>query len=315
MKKVELGNKLSRAFGKAGLSIKKHSPAILVGAGIIGGVASTILACKATTKLSEITEPAKKDIAAIKEAAAHPETLPEPYTEQDKRKDLTIVYTQTGLKLAKLYAPAFAVGAFSIVSILAGTNILHKRYVGSVAAYTAVSNSFKEYRKRVADRFGDELDKELKYGVTTQEVEEKVTDENGEEKVVKKTINVVNDDPSAFAFFFDDGCKGWEKDAEHNKWYVLRQQAWCNDVLKAKGYLLLNDVYELFGVPKTKAGAQVGWTYDEKNPKGDNYVDFGVFNVNRPSNRDFVNGYERSILLDPNVEGNILYVFDNKKLY
>lgn len=35
----------------------------------------------------------------------------------------------------------------------------------------------------------------------------------------------------------------------------------------------------------------------------DNFIDFGVFDGDRPRARDFVNGYERSILLDFNVDG------------
>ena len=70
--------------------------------------------------------------------------------------------------------------------------------------------------------------------------------------------------------------------------------------------MFLNDVYEMLGIPKTKAGYVVGWIYDKNHPVGDNEVDFGIFDMEREKNRDFVNGYERTILLDFNVDGNIL---------
>ena len=110
---------------------------------------------------------------------------------------------------------------------------------------------------------------------------------------------------SEYARFFDDGCTGWTKDAEYNKSFLQKVQNYCNQKLQAQGYLYLNDVYHELGIPKTKAGQVVGWIYDEKNPVGDNFVDFGIFDVYNEKARDFVNGYERTILLDFNVDGNI----------
>ena len=113
-------------------------------------------------------------------------------------------------------------------------------------------------------------------------------------------------DISDFARIYDDGCDGWQKDPEANLMFLKLQQAHANDKLKAQGYLFLNDVYEMLGIPKTKAGFMVGWLYDEKQPVGDNFVDFGIYNVNNERSNAFVNGYERNILLDFNVDGNIL---------
>ena len=73
-----------------------------------------------------------------------------------------------------------------------------------------------------------------------------------------------------------------------------------------RGHLFLNELREMLGLGKTQAGNVVGWIYDEKNPVGDNYVDFGIFDQDDERKRAFVNGWERSILIDPNVDGNIL---------
>lgn len=305
MNKQEIANKLSRTFYKAKFGLKKHSPEILVVTGVIGVVASAVLACKATTKLDGIMSEAKKEINIINKCIEHPEQVPGEYTKEDGKKDLRIVYAQTGLKLAKIYAPSIVLGAASITCILAGNNILHKRNVALAAAYTTVDNSFKDYRKRVVERFGEDLDKELKYNIKKMEVEEKVVDEKGKEKTIKKTVDII-DEPSEYAVFYDVGCNGWQKDAEHNKWFLMQQQVYANQKLKAQGYLFLNDVYDMLGVPLTKAGHVVGWIYDEKNPERDNYVDFGIFDASKPRNIDFVNGYERTILLDFNVDGPII---------
>lgn len=309
MTKAEFINNVTRTFNKVGFQLKKHSPEILVVTGTIGVVASAVLACKATTKLNTILNESKQNIDLIHESVKDPK-ISEQYTEEDSKKDLAIVYAQTGLKLAKLYAPAVLLGAASIGCILTSHGLIRKRNVALAAAYTTVDRSFKEYRGRVVERFGEELDKELRFNIKAQEIEEKVIDENGEEKTVKKTIQVADMDNkySEFAKCYDDGCNGWTKDSEHNLWFLIQQQNWANEKLKAKGHLFLNEVYEMLGIPKTVAGQVVGWRYDPKNPNhtGDNYVDFGIHDLTKRGSRDFVNGYERTIWLDFNVDGNIM---------
>lgn len=308
MKKTELTNKLSRGFHKVGFKLKKHSPEILVGVGIIGGVASAVMACKATLKVHEVLDEAKNNIEDINEATEKGITLAgEEYTEQDRKKDLACVYTQSGLKMLKLYGPAIVTGVAATTSVLAGYNIMKKRYVATAAAYAIVDKSFKDYRSRVVERFGKEIDHELRHNIKAVEVEETVVDEKGKEKVVKKTIEVTdNSDISEYARFFEDGCKGWEKDPEWNLKYLLNLQRFCNERLETVGYLFLNEVYEELGIPRTQAGQIVGWVYDPSNPNIDSQVDFGIHDLHKPANRSFVNGWERTILLDFNVDGPIV---------
>lgn len=306
MNRTEIIKNASRTFNKMSLKFKKHSPEVLVVAGVVGVVTSAVMACKATTKLSSILDDSKKEIDEIHYCADHPEKLPEEYTVEDSKKDLTIVYSQTCLRLVKLYAPAVILGALSLSAIIASNNILRKRNVALGAAYTAIDKSFKGYRSRVIERFGETVDKELKYNIKAKEIEETVVDKNGEEKIVKKTVNVAYPEHSEYARFFDERCAGWEKDAELNLMFLRRQQDYANEKLRARGYLFLNEVYEMLGIQKTQAGQIVGWIYDEENPIGDNMVDFGIYDLYNEKKRDFVNGYERSILLDFNVDGNIL---------
>ena len=296
--------KTSRTLCKAGLKLKKHSPEILVVGGVVGLVASGVMACKATTKLSAILDDSKEQIELFDKVAANPEMVNEEYTVEDAEKDKKIVKVQTAVKVAKLYAPSIAVGVVSIGAIFASNNIMRKRNVALGAAYATVDRAFKDYRNRVVDRFGEELDKELRYNLKTKEVKETVEDENGKKKTVKKNIKYMDSPmPSEFAVIYDDGCAGWTKDPEDNKFFLIQQQRYANERLKRRGYLSLNEVYELLGFPSTKAGQVVGWLYDCKDPnyKGDNFVDFGLYNVDCEPNRDFVNGYERNIILDFNV--------------
>ena len=296
--------KTSRTLCKAGLKLKKHSPEILVVGGVVGLVASGVMACKATTKLSSILDDSKEQIELFDKVAANPEMVNEEYTVEDAEKDKKIVKVQTAVKVAKLYAPSVAVGVVSIGAIFASNNIMRKRNVALGAAYATVDRAFKDYRNRVVDRFGEELDKELRYNLKTKEVKETVEDENGKKKTVKRNIKYMDSPmPSEFAVIYDDGCAGWTKDPEDNKFFLIQQQRYANERLKRRGYLSLNEVYELLGFPSTKAGQVVGWLYDCKDPnyKGDNFVDFGLYNVDCEPNRDFVNGYERNIILDFNV--------------
>lgn len=306
MKKLAIVNTLSRHANKLGLKVKKHSPEILLVTGVIGTVAGAVMACKATLKVNEVLDEAKHNIDIIHECVENPD-MEDTYTVEDSKKDLTIVYAQTGFKLVKLYGPAVLVGATSIGCILASNNIITKRNVALAAAYTTVDKGFKEYRGRVVERFGKELDRELRYDIKAKEVEETVVDAKGKEKTVKKTVEVANPNyNSTYARFYDDGCIGWSKDPEMNLYFLTQQQNYANDLLKANGFLFLNDVYKMLGIPQTQAGQVVGWIYDENDPIGDNFVDFGIYDLHDEKKRDFVNGYERVILLDFNVDGDIL---------
>lgn len=301
-------NNVTRTIGRIGLKIKKYSPEILVVTGVVGTVATTVLACKATLKVNEVLETPKEEIVKINEAAENGCTPSgKEYTQEDKKNDLRIVYTQTAVELIKLYGPTVLLGAASIGCILASANIVRKRNAALAAAYTTIDNSFKEYRGRVIERFGKDLDRELRYNIKTEEIEERVVDEDGNEKTVTKTVEVLGPTGySAYSIVFDDGNTGWDPDPELTKFFLVQQQNYANDRLKARGHLFLNEVYDMLGAPRTKAGAQVGWIYDEKNPIGDNYVDFGMFDIHKPKACDFINGREKVIILDFNHDGPIL---------
>ena len=312
MKKFNIVQCATRTFHRASLGVKKYTPEILVVAGTIGVVTSTVMACKATTKINPILEKTQDDVSTIHEAFERgtvkakegDKIVMVPYNEKDHKKDLAIVYAKTGMEFAKLYAPAVAVGVASVGCFLTSHNIMRKRNIALAAAYATIDRSFKDYRGRVIERFGEALDKELKYGIKAKEIEETIIDENGEEKVVTKTVNVVDPNMhSEYARFFDDGCKGWEKNPEYNLMFLRQVQNWANERLQEKTYLFLNEVYEMLGIPLTEAGHEVGWVYDLDNPVGDNFVDFGIYDLYNERTRAFVNGHERVILLDFNVDG------------
>lgn len=129
---------------------------------------------------------------------------------------------------------------------------------------------------------------------------------------VEETKKTNSGSCSQYARFFDETSPYWTKDSEYNLFFLRAQQNHANELLRSRynrdegriGYLFLNEVYEMLGLPKTAAGQIVGWVYKENNIDGDNYVDFGIYNIDR--NAKFVNGFENSVLLDFNVDGPII---------
>lgn len=298
--KTEIMKSVNGVASKAVMKLKKHSPEILVVAGIAGTVVSAVLACKATTKVAEILDETKGTLDTIHEGMETGAINGQEYTTEDGKKDTVVVYAQTGMKLAKLYAPAIILGTLSITSILASNNILRKRNVALGAAYAAIDKSFKEYRGRVIERFGEQVDTELKYGIKAKEFEEiEVDPENGKEKKVKKTVMVADPNlQSDYAVYFDSKSRNYETNPDYNRMFLKAQQAFANDKLQTRGHLFLNEVLDDLDLPRTPAGQIVGWTKD--GPDG--YVNFRIVEVERETEDG---RHEPALLLDFNVEGNI----------
>lgn len=298
--KTEIMKSVNGVASKAAMKLKKHSPEILVVAGIAGTVVSAVLACKATTKVAEILDETKGTLDTIHEGMETGAINGQEYTTEDGKKDTVVVYAQTGVKLAKLYGPAIILGTLSITSILASNNILRKRNVALGAAYAAIGKSFKEYRGRVIERFGEQVDTELKYGIKAKKFEEiEVDPETGKEKKVKKTVMVADPNlQSDYAVYFDSKSRNYETNPDYNRMFLKAQQAFANDKLQTRGHLFLNEVLDDLDLPRTPAGQIVGWTKD--GPDG--YVNFRIVEVERETEDG---RHEPALLLDFNVEGNI----------
>ena len=298
--KTDIMKSVNGVTSKAVMKLKKHSPEILVVAGITGTVVSAVLACKATTKVAEILDETKGTLDTIHEGMETGAINGQEYTTEDGKKDTVVVYAQTGMKLAKLYGPAIILGTLSITSILASNNILRKRNVALGAAYAAIDKSFKEYRGRVIERFGEQVDTELKYGIKAKKFEEIEADpETGKEKKVKKTVMVADPNlQSDYAVYFDSKSRNYETNPDYNRMFLKAQQAFANDKLQTRGHLFLNEVLDDLDLPRTPAGQIVGWTKD--GPDG--YVNFRIVEVERETEDG---RHEPALLLDFNVEGNI----------
>ena len=290
--------------GKAEFTIKKNSPEILLGVGIVGFVGTIVLACRATCKADEVLEFHRRKIKDINDAKEIADADPEGEMSYDielYRQDKAIRYLKTTGSLAKLYAPTIAVGTLSLACILTSRNIMQKRYLGVVAAYNGVSAAFEEYRKRVRDEYGEGLDKHFRYVTTYDELP--VYAENGKKTKEKEPIEktetemvIPNDDSCRF---FDSSNPNWDKNPTFSMMWLRGQQNILNDILHTRGHVFLNEVYDALGFPHTPQGAVLGWIDGE----GDNCIDFGLYDPNKESVRRFVNGVDNVIMLEFNHDG------------
>lgn len=310
MKKNDILKKMAFRFAKTKFQLKEHAPELFVAAGIITFAGTVVSACVATTKLSDILDETKKQVDDCHYYGPDGDgqtTLISDYSKEDMTKDLAGIYVKTGVKVAKLYLPAIFMGAASITSFLAATKILHERNVALAAAYATVESGFRKYRDRVIDRFGDDVDRELQYGIRKEKIESETTDENGKTKKTKETIEVTEiDESSTYARYFRKGNPYWEDSTSYSLMFLRGQMTYANNRLRGDGHLFLNEVYDALGLDRSKAGQSVGWIYNPDNDIGDNYVDFGPMKEHYIESPDHPGEYERVILLDFNVDGNIL---------
>ena len=300
---------LRKSFKKAQLTVRKHSPEILMVAGVIGTVAGAVMACKETLELGDVLDECKQEKMELEEQYA----MCEEYSEDALKKDQVKLTIKQAAKIVKLYAPSVIMEVTSIGVIFASNDIMRKRNASMAAAYATLNSMYKRYRQNVIESYGEEVDNDMRFGVKHEKVTE--IDEDGNK--VKIDARIVDLDNTALAIsdysrFFQMGCKGFDASSgRYNLLYLKGIQAMFNNKLIADGYVMLNDVYRELGFDTIPEGWSIGWVYDETNPIGDNYIDFGLYEA-RNKNQRAVNDWEPVILMDFNVDGNL---YEDPKLY
>lgn len=302
---------VSKAANITCFQLKKHSPAILVGVGLISGIACTVTACLATTKASEILGEAKTEIDDIQKVLNDPDVPAEKYSDDDAKSDRRKVYVRTGLQLAKTYAVPAGLGIVSVCSVLGATKILNNRNAAVAATLASTTLGFDKYRERLIKKFGNQgeaLDKELRYGTEEVEIKEKVIGEDGKEKTVKRKVTIHNNsnEPLALDYtrVFDWSNPYWKPDMNYNLMFMRGRQTWSGLRLEANGYLFWNEVLKECGFSKVKAGQTVGWLYNpDNNDNGDNGVNF---RIHEAYSYDDHGNKLPILLLDFNCDGSIL---------
>lgn len=310
---------VTRTASKYGYKLKKASPTIMIFGAAIVGVAATVSGLQGDCEGSDILEDHNEMVKAIHETKEKVDSgemiLKEgaAYTENDYKKDLTTAYVQTGLKLAKIYAPAVTMGTVALGCMFGSHHIMTKRNASLTAAYIALDKAFNEYKGRVTDRFGDRVQQELEHNIKAVEVETTRKNEQGVEETVKEYTDVAMAHTSPYTLIYDETVSSWDKDAQLNMSHLIQAQAAANRKLHRQGHLFLNDVIDILdpygnGMHHTPEGQVVGWILSQGDPTKENRVDFGVTNYveNNDALNNFIDGFERSVLLRFNCDGVII---------
>lgn len=306
MSKIDILSKVIEkvpAVGRATFKIQKASPEILLVGGIAAIGVGTFLACRATLKLESILDEAGEQKDRVVEAI---ETYDEDsYSEADAKSDILKINAKGGAQIVKAYLPAVATIGVGIACVVGGHHIQKERIVALGAAYKVIETGFGEYRKRVVDVLGEDKDREFRFGPKIEKIETTEVQKNGKEKVVEKKVKTVEIGPSDYAIYFDETCRQWRRNVDHNLDFLRSTQNFMNEKLRLNGHVFLNEVYDALGAKRTAEGQVVGWIYEGN---GDSYIDFGITEdyYNGRFGHDYVNGVENSLLLDFNVDGVII---------
>lgn len=292
-------------MGGVAFTLKKCSPEILLGAGIVGVVGSTVLACTATLKAEAIVKEAEDKLDRINDCVELRETSELDYSVADENKDRRTLVFWTAGKFVRLYGPSATLMVMSIVCILSSYKIMHKRNVALMAAYKLLEEAFTNYRKRVTAELGERADSHFLYGEEFIEGEKrKVIDKDGNEKELEPVLNHLSGFSRSFEADKPDQYGGWTgstqwcKVHDYNLDFLKAKEQHFNNMLVAKGAVVMNDIFSELGYPTTDSGMVCGWRY--KSDRGDGYISF------RPRGVDGNWEYGQdgdSILLDFNIDG------------
>lgn len=292
-------NAVTSRVGKAGLVLEKYSPEIKLVTGIVCFAGAVGFAYKAGTKTAGIMKRYEENISLIQSYEENPEKMKAAGIDETGLEQARFAAKVDLAKdLLKEVAPVAICSALSLACIVSSNNTLKRRYLGAVAAFNAATEAFDKYRINVKDRFGDDVDWELKNGIVKSVETKEVTDEKGKTKteeqiIAKRDPNRVSD----HAVWFEEGNPNWDPYRKFNVMFLKGQQQIATDILNARGRLFLNEVRESIGLKPVPEGQLLGWI---KKPGEIAYVDFGLYDER---NADFINGNADKVLLDFNLDG------------
>lgn len=281
---------------KSYMKLRKISPELALGAGIVCGIGAVVVGVMQAKKVETAIAETQKELDDIQKAEETSENS------TDVKKLSWKAYNKMVWKIAKALAPAIGLEVASIACFLLSHGVLKKRYLNTTAAYAALSEAFRGYRGRVKEAMGDEAEKVLMAG---GKVEKGIQVEDDEGNMVKKTGNnlvIQEHKNSPYEFDFNrHTAQMWSADPDYSEVFLRNQQNYFNDLLQARGHVFLNEVLDSLGMKRTPAGAICGWV----KGAGDDYIDFGYMDT-------FIHDYKidsdlcrKNIHLNFNVDGQI----------
>lgn len=301
MKALKMNNvmlSVSRAANRALLTIKKYSPEILTTTAVVSTVGAVVTAVYSTMTLEQagVLDEFRENKEKLEDGKEIVESGQYDYHEEDLQHDTIIVYTKAAWSITKHYLPTIAFTSIAVGSILGLYKVTKARYLALLAAYTSTKTAFEKYREQVKEELKNvDLDEDA----VEHDIREDAAKKQLEDHSVPCRVGMENH--SMYARWFDESSLCWNRDGSQNLLFLRMIQNMANDKLKARGHVFLNEVYEMLGLPHSREGAVVGWVWCSEH--GDNYIDFNLYNKENGSARDFINGWEKSVLLDFNVDG------------
>lgn len=210
------------------LYLRSHSSTILTCIGAVGVIITSVTTAKATVKAFEL----------INEA------------ECEKKDSLT--KKETVALVGKLYIPPVLIGVSTIACIF-GANVLNKKQQAMLSsAYALASTSFKEYKDKVKELYGEETHNNVVDAIAV----EKVKDTHVKASYMCETCDLSTDDNSEPRLWYDEfSGRYFETTTEK----VLTAEYHLNRNYALRGYSTLNEFYEFLGLEKTDYGELLGW--------------------------------------------------------
>ena len=299
--------------GKIIKKVKFRSPELFIGAGVVGLVGAAVVAVRRgvrwhTAAKAEVLH----DLETIKKAEGSPQ-----YTREDRVRDYAQVIGKGVWSFTQIYGPSVAVGAASVVSILAGTGILKGRLAAMTSAAATAQAALDRYRQRVREKLGEDADYEFAYEVSSKKAKIKHEDGSKESLVTYHLVPSSGEwmAASPYSRLWDENAMEWCANRDIQFLTLRSLENHFNRELDVRGVVFLNDVYKALGLPMSKDAALVGWIKDYEKPKmaklaaelgripGDGVISFGVFENESPSARAYLSGDDDRVVLDFNVDG------------
>ncbi len=280
------------------MRLQKQSPSILIGAGIVGVIAATVKACKATKVATPVIEELKEDLENAKDKG------------DEAKKIKYECYVRTGKELTKIYGPTVILGIASISMIVGSHIILNKRNAALAAALTTVNGAFKDYRRNVIRELGADADEKFRLGKQIVEKEVEYTDKKGNKKTRIDKQEVADPEAKGHGWlrYITPSSPFWNDDELMMEAWFNREQMYSNELLRIHKRFVIDQLWEKLGIVVTDMEAAdamiMGWG------EGD-YIELNVSKVMIPDqNGNLTPAYA----VDPNVQRNVVKHLNKKKV-
>lgn len=247
---------MGKLIYKSKMFLKRNGSTILTYMGGVGVVATSVMAVKATPKALYLLDMA----------------------EEQKGEELTLVEkVQTA---GSVYIPSIIICASTLACIF-GANALNKRKQAALmSAYALLDNSYKEYKRKVTQLYGEDADKTVQESIAKDKYEK---------------ANITLDDEKRL-FYDEFSGRYFESTLEK----VLIAEYELNKEFGRTGYAYLNRFYELLGISKKYNRKALGWSQEMIFDKYSTY--FVEFKHTKVVMDDGLECYILSICYDPIVD-------------